>query len=179
MPSTRRPPMPKLPPFALAETRATRSRPYHLAVFFFIFAAPLFVVHLPFLDLPFYWDELGQFIPTALDLLRTGAWVAHSTIPNVHPPGMEAYLVAWYKVFGFSIPVTRIAMLALAGAGLTITFLLAIELSKGTKGAPAFLPPILLLASPLFYTQSMMAQLDMPAMVLTLLALLLFVHKKF
>ncbi len=67
----------------------------------------------------------------------------------------------------------------LASFGLLFTFLLAIELSQDTAGAPAFLPPVLLLASPLFYTQSMMAQLDMPAMVLTLLALLLFLKKKY
>ncbi|HEY7209074.1 MAG TPA: hypothetical protein VH477_02280, partial [Bryobacteraceae bacterium] len=116
-------------------------------------------------------------IPTALDLLRSGAWVAHSTIPNVHPPGVEAYLVVWYKLFGFSIPITRIAMLLVAAGGLVLTFLLAIELSGDAPGAPAFVPPILLVVSPLFYTQSMMAQLDMPAMVLTLLALLLFIKK--
>ena len=108
----------------------------------------------------------------------TGAWVAHSTIPNVHPPGVEVYLVLWYKLFGFSIPVTRFAMLLLAGAGLLFTFLLAIKLSRGTDGAPAFLPPLFLLASPLFYTQSMMAQLDMPAMVFTLLSLLLFLQER-
>lgn len=174
----RRPPMPKLPPQALAvEPRA--SRPYYLAVFFLLFAAPLFVIHAPLLRLPFFWDELGQFIPTALDLLRTGAWVAHSTAPNVHPPGVAAYLAAWYATFGYSIELTRVAMLLLAGVGLLLTFLLAIELSQGTEGAPAFVPPLLLLASPLFYTQSMMAQLDMPAMVFTLLALLLFVRHKY
>jgi len=89
------------------------------------------------------------------------------------------YLVLWYKLFGFSILVTRLAMLLLAGAGLLFTFLLAIELSRDTDGAPAFLPPLFLLASPLFYTQSMMAQLDMPAMVLTLLSLLLFLQERF
>ncbi len=151
----------------------------YFAVFFFLFAIPLFAIHLPLLTLPFFWDEHGQFIPTALDLLRQGAWVAHSTVPNVHPPGVEAYLVAWYKLFGFSIPVTRIAMLFVAGFGLLFTFLLAIELSREAKGAPAFLPPFLLLVSPLFYMQSMMAQLDMPAMVLTLLVLLLFLKQRY
>ncbi len=179
MPAQRRPPMPKLPPFALAGSQPARWRPYYLLVFFFLFAAPLFAVHMALLRLPFYWDEQGQFIPTALDLLRSGAWVAHSTIPNVHPPGVEAYLVLWYKLFGFSIPVTRTAMLFVGAAGLLITFLLAIELSQGTQGFPAFFPPLFLLASPLFYTQSMMAQLDMPAMVLTLLALLLFIRKNY
>ena len=171
--------MPKLPPFALAEAQPVRKRPYYLAVFFALFTVPLFLIHLHLLNLPFFWDEQGQFIPTALDLLRTGAWVAHSTLPNVHPPGVEAYLVLWYKLFGYSIPITRSAMLLLAGVGLLATFLLAIELSKGTKGAPAFLPPLFLLSSPLFYTQSMMAQLDMPAMVLTLLSLLFFIKRQY
>jgi hypothetical protein len=134
---------------------------------------------LPLLQLPYFWDEQGQFIPTALDLLRTQSWIAHSTVPNVHPPGMEVYLVFWYQLFGYSILITRIAMLVLASCGLLFTFMLAIELSKGTRGAPAFLPPFLLLASPLFFTQSMMAQLDMPAMVLMLLALLLFIQKRY
>jgi hypothetical protein len=171
--------MPKLPPFALAEPSSERNRQYYLLVFFLLFAAPLFAIHFSLLPLPFFWDEHGQFIPTALDLLRTGAWVAHSTIPNVHPPGVEAYLVIFYKLFGYSIPLTRAAMLLLAGAGLLFTFLLAIELSHGTKGAPAFIPPLLLLISPLFYTQSMMAQLDMPAMVFSTLALLLFLKKNY
>jgi hypothetical protein len=159
--------------------RRRKRKPQYVAAFFFLFAIPLFLFHGQLLSLPFFWDEHGQFIPTALDLLRTGAWVAHSAVPNVHPPGVEAYLVLWYKLFGYSIPITRIAMLLMASFGLLFTFLLAIELSQGAKGAPAFLPPLLLLASPLFYTQSMMAQLDMPSMVLTLLALLLFIKQEY
>ncbi|HZQ53629.1 MAG TPA: glycosyltransferase 87 family protein [Bryobacteraceae bacterium] len=179
MPVERRPPMPRLPPFALAAPGKRRNHGLYLFLFFLFFAAPLFAIHLPILDLPFFWDEQGQFIPTALDIFRHGWWIAHSTIPNVHPPGVEAYLALWYKAFGFAIPITRVAMLVVAGAGLLATFLLAIELSRGTRGAPAFLPPLLLLASPLFFTQSMMAQLDMPAMVFTLLALLLFLKRQY
>ncbi len=151
----------------------------YLLVFFALFAAPLLFIHLSVLRLPYFWDEHGQFIPTALDLLRDGSWVAHSTLPNVHPPGVEAYLVLWYKLFGYSILTTRVAMLMMAAAGVLITFLLSIELSRGSKGAPAFLPPLLLIATPLFYTQSMMAQLDMPAMVMTLLTLLLFTRQRY
>ncbi len=175
----RRPPMPKLPPFALAEpAKRTDRRPYYLLVFFF-FGCLLVAIHIELLNLPFFWDEHGQFIPTALDLLRSGDWVAHSTTPNVHPPGVELYLVLFYELFGFSIPATRVAMLLAGAAGMLFTFLLAIELSRGTEGAPAFLPPLFLLATPLFYTQSMMAQLDMPAMVLTLAAILLFVKEHY
>jgi len=179
MPAPRRPPMAKLPPFALHETPARTKHHYSYQLLFFgVFAVALLTLHLRLLNLPFYWDELGQFIPTALDLVRSGLWVAQSAVPNVHPPGVEAYLAGWYQLFGFSIAITRVAMLMLAAAGLLFTFLLAIELSRESDGAPAFLPPLLLLVSPLFFMQSMMAQLDMPAMVLTLLALLLFVKSR-
>ena len=180
MPPKRRPPMPKLPPFALAEVESRpRPRQYYVVFFYFLFAVPLFLIHLRLLNLPYFWDEHGQFIPTALDLLRRGWWVARSTVPNVHPPGVEVYLVLWYKLFGYSIPLTRVAMLLLAAGGLLATFLLAIELSKGTRGAPAFWAPLLLMASPLFYTQSFMAQLDMPAMVFTAVTLLLFLKAEY
>ena len=173
--------MPKLPPFALAPEPAKPQKAhwhYHVVIFL-LAAATLISIHSQLLTLPFFWDELGQFVPTALDLLRTGSWIAHSAVPNVHPPGLEVYLVIWYKLFGYSIPTTRIAMLVLAGAGLLLTFLLAIELSRHAEGAPAFLPPLFLLISPLFYMQSMMAQLDIPAMVFTLLVLLLFLKKRY
>lgn len=180
MPAQKRPPMPKLPPFALMNERPLRkTKPVHLLVFFLLFAFPLFLIHLPLFSLPYFWDELGQFVPTALDLLLTGALVPHSTVPNVHPPGVEVYLAVCYKLFGFSIEVTRLAMLLVGAGGLLLTFLLAIELSQGAQGAPAFLPPLFLLVSPLFFTQSMMAQLDMPAMVFTLLALLLFLKREY
>jgi Glycosyltransferase family 87 len=171
--------MPKLPPFALAEARPKKKRPYYLLAFWLLFAIPLFAIHIGLLRLPFFWDELGQFVPAALDIARTGSWIPHSAVPNVHPPGVETYLAVLYKLFGYSIPLTRVAMLLIASIGLLTTFLLAIELSEGTKGAPAFLPPLLLLASPLFYTQSMMAQLDMPAMAFTVLALLLFIKRQY
>jgi len=171
--------MPKLAPGELAQARPAGKRPYYLVIFWLLFAVPLFAIHIGLLKLPFFWDELGQFVPTALDLLRTGSWIPHSTVPNVHPPGVEAFLALLYKLFGYSIPLTRIAMLFIASIGLLATFLLAIELSQGAKGAPAFLPPLLLLVSPLFYTQSMMAQLDMPAMVFTLLALLFFLKRRY
>jgi hypothetical protein len=158
---------------------AWRLRFVPLLLCFALFGLPLFAIHLRFVNLPFFWDELGQFIPTALDLFRHGWWIAHSTTPNVHPPGVEAYLVLWYELFGYSIAITRVAMLVLGAFGLLLTFLLAIRLSRGAPGAPAFLPPLLLLASPLFFTQSMMAQLDMPAMVFTLLALLLFLRGQY
>ncbi len=45
----------------------------------------------------------GQFVPASLDLFRAGAWIPVSTVPNVHPPGVMAYLALFWKIFGYSI----------------------------------------------------------------------------
>jgi hypothetical protein len=70
-------------------------------------------------------------------------------------------------------------MLLIASIGLLLSFLLAIRLSRGAAGAPAFAAVVFLLASPIFYTQAMMAQLDMPAMTFSVLALLLFLEEQY
>jgi 4-amino-4-deoxy-L-arabinose transferase-like glycosyltransferase len=139
----------------------------------------LLLAHLPLLELPYYWDEVGQFVPAALDLYRTGTWIPHSTLPNVHPPGVMLWLAAFWHVFGYSITGTRVAMLLIASLGALFTFLLAIELGRESPGAPAFAAIALLGCSPLFFSQAMLAQLDMPAMCLTSLALLLFLQNRF
>jgi 4-amino-4-deoxy-L-arabinose transferase-like glycosyltransferase len=149
-------------------------------VFFFcLFLLVLLGSHAMVLDLPYFWDELGQFVPAALDIREQGAWVPKSTLPNVHPPGVMAYLAAVWTVTGYSVEITRIAMLLLATAGVLFVFALGIELCRGLTGTPALIAVMLLLASPLFWAQSMMVQLDMPAMVLTALSLLLFVRGRY
>jgi len=153
-------------------------RASHL-IFFFAFAAILLAMHGPFLTLPFHWDELGQFVPAALDLYRDGAWVPHSTTPNVHPPGVMLLLAFVWGVFGFSILSSRLTMLAIATLGVYLSFRLAIRLSRKSPDAPAVAAVVLLIAAPLFYTQSMMVLLDMPAMTLTVLSLLLFLDERY
>ena len=155
------------------------SKPAAALIFFLAFLALLAAMHLPYLKLPFFWDEVGQFIPAALDLYHEGQWVPHSTLPNVHPPGLMAVLALIWRVFGFSIASTRLTMLAIASAGLLFSFLLAIRLSRGAPGAPAFAAAMFLIAAPIFYTQAMLAQLDMPAMALTALALWLFLEGRY
>lgn len=143
-----------------------------------MFAAVMAAIHVPYLKLPFHWDELGQFVPAALDLYRDGSWVAHSTLPNVHPPAVMALLAVVWHVFGYSIIAARLTMIAVASAGVWLSFLLAIRLGRGAPGAPAFAAVLFLIVTPLFYTQSMMVLLDMPAMTLTVLALLLFLEER-
>jgi 4-amino-4-deoxy-L-arabinose transferase-like glycosyltransferase len=157
-------------------------RPVRLRSYFFVYlpvAAFLLLAHGPLLALPYYWDELGQFVPASLDMYRAGRWIARSTLPNVHPPGVMAYLAFFWHVFGYSIEGTRVAMLLLAALGAFFTFLLAIELARGTTGAPAFAALSFLAVSPLFFAQSMLVELDMPAMCFTALALLLFLQNRF
>lgn len=161
-----------------APRAARRVRAGTYLFFLAAFALLVLLIHIPFLDLPFYWDEVGQFIPAARDLFTSGFWVPHSATPNVHPPGLMAYLALVWRIFGYSILATRVAMLAAAAVAVWLVFLLAIELSRRAPGAPAFPAVLLLIVSPLFYTQAMMAQLDMPAMLLTVWALLLFLQDR-
>jgi hypothetical protein len=146
--------------------------------FLLLFTPLIFFSHLPFLRLPYYWDEVGQFVPASLDLLRDGALIPHSTIPNIHPPGVMVYLALAWRLFGFNPAVTRCAMLALASLGLLAAFLLAVELFPGRGGAWTLLAAVLLGVSPLFFAQAMLAQLDPAAMLLSTLALLLFLRER-
>ena len=160
---------PQLPPAAPA-------RPRDLWLLSLALILIVVLTHLPYLELPLFWDELGQFVPAALDLYREGRWIPHSAHPNVHPPALMAYLALVWKISGYSIITTRLAMLLVGGLTVLVTFLLAIRLCRGVPGAPAFSAITLLIVSPLFYTQSLLAQLDLPATLLTLWALLEFLE---
>lgn len=139
--------------------------------------ALLLLTHYPFLSLPFYWDELGQFVPAALDIYHRLAWVPYTTVPNVHPPGVMAYLAAVWCFAGYSILATRAAMLFFGALALVAQWHLTRRLSSNP--AAASLSTLFLFACPLFFSQSMMAQLDMPAMALTTVAFVLFLDDRF
>ena len=164
-------------PTAAAEPRR-RIRPGAYAVFFALFALVLFLSHLSLLRLPYFWDEAGQFVPAALDIFHGGHWIPRSVTPNIHPPGVMAYLALSWWIAGFHPAVTRCAMLLLSTCGVLAAFLLAIELSREAQGRPAFLAAGMLCASPLFFAQAMLAQLDAPAMLFTALALLFFLQDR-
>ena len=148
-------------------------------VFFALFMGAAVIMHWPWLNMPPHWDEMGWFLPAALDLYRGGHWIPVSTPPSSHPPGVAAYLAGVWTITSYSIPATRGAMVVLGGAFLFVTFLLAVRLCRTTQGAPALTAAVFLMASPLFHTQSMMAQLDLPAALLTALALLLFLNDRY
>lgn len=136
----------------------------------------LLITHFPFLDLPYHWDELGYFVPAAHDLLVSHILVPRSTLPNVHPPLLMAYLAGLWKLFGFQISVTRIGMLAVGAATLAMAFLLGCRLSGSRRAASTAV--VLLAVSPPFVAQTMLAHLDLPAAFWALLTIYLFLERR-
>ena len=117
-----------------------RIRPATYLFFLALFAFAVILSHGPLLRLPYYWDELGQFVPAALDIFQGGAWIPHSTVPNAHPPGVMAYLAAFWTVAGCSPLATRIAMLLVASVAMLVAFLLSIAGATGYAGHALRLP---------------------------------------
>jgi hypothetical protein len=139
-------------------------------VFLVIFAA-LVVLHLTLIELPYYWDEAGYFIPAARDIYTDGSFVPHSTLSNAHPPLVMAYLALAWKLFGFHIAVARVAVLAVSAFALTGLF----RLAERVQNARVAVATVLCTAIyPVFFAQSSLAHLDMMVAALTIWALLFY-----
>ncbi len=143
---------------------AAGSRTPVLLVFGAILAA-LWLVHLPLLRLPYFWDEAGYFIPAARDLLLTGDLIPHTTLSNAHPPLVMVWLALCWKLTAYSPLVTRTAMLLVASFGFSGLWLLG----RHVAGEPVATASVVLTAlSPTVFSQSVMAQLDIAAFALVL-----------
>ncbi|HEX3558205.1 MAG TPA: glycosyltransferase family 39 protein [Pyrinomonadaceae bacterium] len=139
-------------------------------VFLLIFAVVL-LLHLTLLELPYYLDEAGYFIPAARDIYTDGQFVPHSTLSNAHPPLVMAYLALAWSLFGFRVVVTRTAMLLVSALALTGLFRLAERVSNARVAAATVLCTALY---PVFFAQSSLAHLDLTAAALTLWGLVLY-----
>jgi hypothetical protein len=136
----------------------------------------LVLANWPLLDAPYYWDELGQFIPASLDLYEHGSLIPKTTVPNVHPPGLMAYLAGVWHITGYSVRATRVAMLLVMGSAMLACFLLAVELAKPLNAAPPFFVVSILFCAPLFHAQAPLAHLDLPATLFTMMAIVAFLR---
>src|ERR1700685_3988881 len=96
----------------------------HPALVFAVIFLAIFLLHIPLLSLPYFWDEAGYYVPATRDLL-TGSLIPHTTLSNAHPPLVLAWVALWWKVVGFAPVVTRAAMLVLAAFSLLGIFRLA------------------------------------------------------
>jgi 4-amino-4-deoxy-L-arabinose transferase-like glycosyltransferase len=142
---------------------------------FLLFFSVLFVLHLPLLHLPYFWDEAGYYVPAAHDLLLHGTLIPHSTPSNAHPPLVMAYLALAWKVLGYSPVVTRTAMLALAAFSLLGLFRLA---QRAANTEVAIASVLCIAVYPVFFTQSALAHIDLAAAGLTFWALLAYVDNR-
>jgi len=141
---------------------------------FAIFALFLIATHAPLLRLPYFWDEAGYYVPAARDLLG-GSLIPHSTPSNAHPPLVLAWLALGWKVFGFHPAVTRVAMLLLAAFCVLGFFRLALAVSNlHVAGWATLLTAIY----PVFFAQSSLAQVDLPAAGLGFWGLEAYVRRK-
>jgi len=140
---------------------------------FALFFAGLMLLHTPLLRLPYFWDEAGYYIPAARDLFLAGTLIPQSTPSNAHPPLVMAWLALAWRVFGYSTLVTRTAMLAVSAFSLLGLF----RLSRSAANLPvAWATTALVALYPVYFTQSSMAQVDLPAAGFTFWALAAYIE---
>src|SRR2546423_9731520 len=138
-----------------------------------IFAA-LFLLHLTLINLPYYWDEAGYFIPAARDIYAERSFIPHSTLSNAHPPLVMAYLALAWELFGFRIAVARTGMLLVSALALTGVFRLAERVSNARVAAATVVCTALY---PVFFAQSSLAHLDMMVAALSVWGLVLYLSR--
>jgi len=129
-------------------------------VLFAVIAVSIFLLHLPLLQLPYFWDEAGYYVPAARDILLSGSFIPHSTVSNAHPPLVMAWIALWWKVVGYAPLVTRTAMLVLAAFSLLGVFRLAERVANTQVAVAATLCTAVY---PAFFAQSSLAHLDLAA----------------
>src|SRR5678815_4561159 len=139
-------------------TSPIRSSGFQPALVFAVIFGGVFLLHVPLLQLPFFWDEAGYYVPAARDLLLTGSLIPHTTVSNAHPPLVMAWVALWWQVVGYAPAVTRAAMLVLAAFSLLGVFRLA-EVVANTRVAIA--ATVCTALYPVFFAQSSLAQVDL------------------
>ena len=142
---------------------------------FALFFVGLMLLHVPLLRLPYFWDEAGYYVPVARDLYLSGSPIPTSTVSNAHPPLVMAWLAFTWRIFGYSTLVTRTAMLALAAFSLLGLFRLArsaanVQIASAVTALTAIYP--------VFFTQSSLAQVDLPAAGFTFWALAAYIEDR-
>jgi len=151
-----------------------RSNPQPSLVFAVIFVI-VFLLHAPLLQLPYFWDEAGYYVPAARDLLLSGSLIPHTTVSNAHPPLVLAWIALWWKLIGFAPVVARSAMLVLAAFSLMGVYRLAESVSNWQVAASSTLCTALY---PVFFSQSSLAQVDLAAAGLTFWGLTAYLERR-
>lgn len=141
-----------------------RSGSPHPALIFAVIFVVIFLLHVPLLQLPYFWDEAGYYVPAARDLLLGGSLIPHTTVSNAHPPLVLAWIALWWKCVGYAPLVTRSAMMMVAAFSLLGVFRLAERVANTQVAIASTLCTALY---PVFFVQSSLAQVDLAAAGLT------------
>ena len=152
-----------------------RPRSPHPAVVFAVIFVVIFLLHVPLLQLPYFWDEAGYYVPAARDLLLTGELIPHSTLSNAHPPLVLAWIALWWKCVGYAPLVTRSAMVVVAAFSLLGLFRLA---QRAANTEVAIASTLCTALYPVFFAQSSLAQVDLAAAGLTFWALCAYLEDR-
>jgi len=150
------------------------ARPHPGFVFAVIFVV-IFLLHVPLLQLPYFWDEAGYYVPAARDLLLSGSLIPHTTVSNAHPPLVMAWIALWWKCVGYAPMVTRSAMLVVAAFSLVGVFRLTERVANTQVAIASTLCTALY---PVFFAQSSLAQVDLAAAGLTFWGLCAYVEDR-
>src|SRR5438045_6021163 len=97
----------------------------HPALVFAVIFIVIFLLHAPLLQLPYFGDEAGYYVPAARDLLLHGSLIPRTTVSNAHPPLVMAWIALWWKIVGYALAVNRSSILVLAAVSLLGFFRLA------------------------------------------------------
>jgi hypothetical protein len=136
----------------------------HPALAFAVIFAAVFLLHAPLLQLPYFWDEAGYYVPAARDIFLSGSLIPHSTVSNAHPPLVMAWVALWWKIVGYAPLVTRSAMLVVASFSLLGIYRLSERVANTEVAIASTLCTGLY---PVFFAQSSLAQVDLAAAGLT------------
>jgi hypothetical protein len=147
----------------------------HPALIFGLIFVIIFLLHIPLLNLPYFGDEAGYYVPSARDFLLAGTLIPRSTPSNAHPPLVMVYLALWWKMVGYAPFVTRTAMLMIAAFSLLGIFRLARCIANTEVAVASVICSALY---PVFFAQSSLAHLDLAAAGLTFWGLLAYIERK-
>ncbi len=145
------------------------------AYYFALIFTGIWLLHGPFLRLPYFWDEAGYFVPAARDFLLTGDLIPKTTLSNAHPPLVMIWVAMWWKASAYTPAVTRTAMLLVSALGLYGVWKLASRISNWKVATAS---TVLTAIYPVIFAQSSLAQLDVPVMALTIWAIYFHVENR-
>ncbi len=152
-------------PPKFSSSAAPLERPLPLWILYPLLFAGIYLTHWSLLQLPYFWDEAGYYIPAALDFLRMGSLIPHSTLTNAHPPLPSIVLAGWWRISGFTPWTTRTLICLVSAFALLGVFRLARNLAGDSVAA---MVTVLTALYPVWFVQCTLAHADIFAAAFTL-----------